>query len=115
MRSDTGDFTMPPTATLPAEQLAQLFEQLAARWRDETLYLSSTTAIVMHPAYQRIIGLGPAVIPLILADLAKKPDHWFWALRALTGEDPVPAEARGRLPLMAAAWLTWGREQGYLE
>ncbi len=68
----------------------------------------------MHPAYQRIIGLGPAVIPLILADLARQPDHWFWALRALTGEDPVPAEARGRVKAMADAWLQWGRENGYL-
>jgi hypothetical protein len=60
----------------------------------------------MHPAYQQIIGLGPAGVPLLLRELEREPDHWFWALRAITGEDPVPEEARGRLREMAAAWLS---------
>ena len=75
--------------------------------------LSSTTAIATHPAYQRIIGLGPQVIPLILAELAKQPDHWFWALQALTGENPVPFADQGRIPAMTAAWLTWGHDNGW--
>ena len=29
----------------------------------------------MHPDYQRIIGLGPQVGLLILADLTRQPDH----------------------------------------
>lgn len=68
----------------------------------------------MHPAYQRIIGLGPAVIPLILADLARQPDHWFWALKALTGEDPVSPGDRGKMAAMSEAWLRWGRANGYI-
>ena len=53
------------TATLitPPERLAAAFRELSERWRAETLYLSSTTEIATHPAYQRIIGLGPQVIP----------------------------------------------------
>jgi hypothetical protein len=103
------------TLISPPRQLAQVFEQLAATWRADTLYLSSTTEIATHPAYQRIIGLGPQVIPLILGELQKQPDHWFWALRALTGEDPVPPADAGRVPAMAAAWLKWGRENGWIE
>jgi hypothetical protein len=68
----------------------------------------------MHPAYQRIIGLGPQVIPLILGELAKQPEQWFWALAALTGEDPVPVADKGRVRAMAGAWLKWGRENGWI-
>jgi hypothetical protein len=32
--------------------------------------------------------MGRDVVPLILADLRKEPYQWFWALRAITGEDP---------------------------
>jgi hypothetical protein len=103
-----------PTTTAPAERLEELFRELADRWRAETLYLSSSTDIAMHPAYQRIIGLGPAVIPLILAELARQPDRWFWALHALTGVDPVLPSDRGKLPAMTQAWLRWGRENGHL-
>jgi hypothetical protein len=102
------------SAIEPPRQLAELFQELAKRWRAETLYLSSSTEIAMHPAYQRIIGLGPAVLPLILAELERQPDHWFWALHALTGADPVPPEGRGKLPIMTRAWLEWGRENGLL-
>jgi hypothetical protein len=68
----------------------------------------------MHPAYQQIIGMGPSVIPFILQELAKEPNQWFWALRALTGVNPVPAFERGRIKNMAAAWLRWGREEGHI-
>ena len=51
----------------------------------------------MSPSYQRIIGLGSAVVPLLLRELERQPDHWFWALKAITGADPVPAASRGKL------------------
>ena len=67
---------------------------------------------MLHPAYQRIIGMGWAVVPLLLNELQRQPDHWFWALQAITGEEP----ARGTETLQAAAeaWLNWGREPGLL-
>jgi hypothetical protein len=63
--------------------------------------------MAMHPSYQRIIGLGPAALPLIFNELAREPDHWFWALKAITGEDPVPPSARGKLRKMTELWLQW--------
>lgn len=57
--------------------------------------------------------MGKPVVPLILRDLEKSPDHWFWALRAITGEDPVKPEQRGRMQQMAQAWIQWGKEYGY--
>jgi hypothetical protein len=68
----------------------------------------------MHPAYQRIIGMGEKAIPLILAELAERPGHWFWALASITGEDPVAEQSRGKLREMASAWLAWGRQKGYI-
>ena len=90
------------------------FRALAAQWKRETTNISSMSRIVMHPAYQRIIGMGGAAVPLILCELQKQPDWWFWALSAITGADPVPAEKSGSLKDMTTAWLAWGQEHGYL-
>jgi hypothetical protein len=89
-----------------------LFQQLAERWRSETEYISSLSKMVLHPAYQRIIGLGKPAVPLILSELQKQVDHWLWALHAITGESPAPPNATFREA--AQAWLDWGREKGYL-
>ena len=94
-------------------RLSQRFEALAAEWRRETGHLSLMSDIVLHTAYQQIIGMGKPAIALILQDLQHQPDHWFWALRSITGENPIQPEDRGRLAQMAAAWLAWGRQHGY--
>lgn len=90
------------------------FLTLKKEWEDNTAYLSSMTKIVMHPAYQQIIGMGQIAIPFILSEMRKKPDHWFWALRSITGKDPVLPEHRGRFKQMTEDWLKWGRENGYI-
>jgi hypothetical protein len=68
--------------------------------------------MVLHPAYQQIIGMGKEALPFLIRELERNPDHWFWALRAITGEDPVPAEHRGRVRLMAQDWVKWARKRG---
>ena len=93
--------------------LSQQFEQLAAQWRQETGHLSLMNDIVLNRAYQQIIGMGKPAIVLILQDLKKQPDHWFWALRSITGENPIQPDDRGRLSQMTEAWLEWGRQHGY--
>jgi hypothetical protein len=90
------------------------FRELVLQWKSARSALSSSSTIIaMHPAYQHIIGMGVPAVPLILRELARELDHWFWALKAITGEDPVPSEHRGRMRQMAADWLQWGRERGY--
>jgi hypothetical protein len=93
--------------------LETTFIQLAEQWKQETGMLSIVSKMSLHPAYQRIIGMGQPVVPLILRELEREPDHWFWALRSITGEDPVRPEQRGNLGQMAADWLEWGRANGY--
>jgi hypothetical protein len=64
----------------------------------------------MCPSYQRIIGMGGRVVPLILREMENEgddPDHWFWALEMITGADPVPVEAYGDTVQMAQAWHSW--------
>ncbi len=90
------------------------FLELKSRWEAETAILSSITSIAMHPAYQQIIGMGLNAIPLILEEMKEKPGHWFWALKSITGKDPVLPEQRGRIKEMTKAWLNWGKEQDYI-
>ena len=94
-------------------RLESLFQELASDWRLQCASASSVTKMAMHPAYQRIIGLGQPVVPLLLRELERKPENWFWALKAITGADPVPARDRGLMRKMAAAWIEWGRNAGY--
>jgi hypothetical protein len=68
---------------------------------------------VLDRAYQRVIGLGPQVVPYILDDLARAPDHWFWALTALVGQDMAAGQVSVRSA--AEAWLAWGRDVGVIE
>ena len=110
MELEAGDVSV---VLLPDSALREEFDELATTWKDETQFLSSVTDIVMHPAYQRIIGLGPDVVPLILEDLEDETRHWFWALWAITGENPVPPEDRGHVEEMKQHWLCWGRENGW--
>jgi hypothetical protein len=102
------------TALLAPEPVtAQRFARLAAQWKTERGPVSSLSEMVMHPSYQQIIGMGQLAIPFLLRELEQSPDHWFWALMAITGIDPVPPEHRGDLARMSDDWLRWGREQGY--
>lgn len=88
------------------------FRRLADQWLHETEHVSSVKQACMHPAYQRIIGMGPAIVPYLLRELAEQPDHWFWALRAITGADPAQTEDAVEGARMA--WWKWGKEKGYL-
>jgi len=86
----------------------QRFHALVEKWREERGPTSSATRMAMTPSYQQIIGMGQDVVPLILEEMRRRPDHWFWALQAITGEDPVRPENRGKVREMAFAWLLWG-------
>jgi hypothetical protein len=95
--------------------MARRFEELAARWREDTQFHSSPKILFEHPAYQEIIGMGGPVVPLLLGDLRSEDSLWFTALHAITGENPVPPEDRGDIPRVTEHWLNWGREHGYVD
>ena len=91
------------------------FSRLTEEWRAATAFSSSLTEMSAHPTYQRIIGMRRLALSMIFRELATEPDHWFWALKAITGCDPVPPSHRGNVESMAADWLDWGRSRGYVQ
>ncbi len=105
----------PSSPTVREPTVNERFRRLATEWKDQSRYLSNSAQMAMLPSYQRIIGMGPAVVPLILDELRREPDHWFWALEAITEQNPVPPEAMGKVRLMAEAWVRWGERQGVSE
>jgi hypothetical protein len=92
--------------------LRQRFDRYADEWRAQTAHTSVLARRIMHPSYQKIIGLGREALPLILDRLSSQPDHWFWALRSISDEDPVRPEDVGRFDAMRDAWIEWGRDRG---
>ena len=99
----------------PPGSAVERFRRLAAAWRQNRGPVSSLSELAMRPEYQQIIGMGRDAVPLLLQELRAEPDHWFWALVAITGEDPVPPEHKGNLSEMTQAWLQWGKDHGYME
>lgn len=95
------------------ETLDDKFQRLAAAWHQAVAHHSSSRIRDNHPAYQEIIRMGPAVVPLLLRELTINRRHWFTALAAITKADPVPPEDVGNIPRKADAWLRWGEEHGY--
>src|SRR5436305_15348493 len=105
-------------ASVPATPTAETIEQHVVRllgtWREQTAYLSSSTQMTAHPAYQELVTLGPAALPFLFRDLEQTGDgHLSKALAAITGAHPVPAGDRGNVRKVADAWLRWARENGY--
>lgn len=97
--------------------IANRFNALASQWKLERGISSSLSKIALCPAYQKIIGLGPDAVPLILQqvkDEGDHPDFWFWALESITHENPVREDDIGNFRAMAKAWLEWGRSHGKL-
>ena len=108
--------TIPTENTPHAQDAAAIerrFRELEAAWDADTLVLSDADRIIGHWAFQEIIRMGEAVIPLMLRDLERGPHQWVWALPRITGANPVPPADAGNLRTMADAWLRWGREHGY--
>jgi hypothetical protein len=107
----------PPAKQKPgresAESMDQKFKRLAAVWLAETAYVSSSSDLVGHPAFQEIVGMGMVVVPLVLRELENRTGHWHRALKRITGADPVPPADRGNIEKATEAWLRWGKEHGY--
>src|SRR5688572_18008802 len=96
----------PPDVAEPprSDSTEERFRLLAAAWEADTLYLSDAHRIIEHPAFQEIIRMGDAVVPLLLRELEKKPSHWVWALSRITGAHPVAQAEGGNIRKMTDAW-----------
>src|SRR2546425_7121364 len=83
------------------------FNRLSELWKSVAAGpQSSVSRIVTHPAYLEIISKGEKMIPFILRDLQKEPNHWFIALKILAKQfSPVKPEDAGNIKKMTEAWL----------
>lgn len=108
----------------PFEEMASLgwlrddteikFNELLNDWRSQRSGASSFSGSnATLPSYQFIIGMGEKVLPYILRELSKKDEDWYWALKAISREDPVPEEYRGQRKMMRQLWLEWGKTKKY--
>jgi len=57
--------------------------------------------------------MGTQIVPLLLSELKRNSLYWLSALSAITGENSIKPEQRGRVKQMASAWIDWGINQGY--
>jgi hypothetical protein len=64
-----------PHHVAPEIGLRDRFLRLAAEWKMQSRYLSNTAQMALLKPYQRIIGMGPPVVPLILEELRRAPDQ----------------------------------------
>lgn len=96
----------------PAADRTMEFNAHVQKWKIETRHTSPVKVMIAHPSYRRIMGMGKEGLPLLFRELERQPDHWFVALSAMTGIDPVPAGAT--FIEGVSAWLEWGRAEGYL-
>ena len=98
-----------------APEKVEQFKKLTREWKQETAIAGHLSKIVLHPAYQRIMAMGPDVIPLILEDLSHESAHWFWALHNLVPIGSDPAEGFTTIRDARRAWLEWGKREGYIQ
>lgn len=103
-------------STMDNPTQAAAFRASLDLWTRDTAVYSDPSRIVDHPGFRAITGMGvDAVIPL-LEELSAYP--WIGicaALQVITGAILYISEKDyGNLPVMAYAWLNWGRDNGYL-
>lgn len=109
MGTNQAEFMIEPYA--PAANSAKIrFRLHLAAW-NRTRRPAADPMHQMHDAaYEQIMAMGEDAVPLILGEMARRPDHWFKALNYITQENPVPEEDQGNLERMTHAWLNWGYE-----
>lgn len=98
----------PPTSSTNSKVV---FKKLADQWKRDTAHLSIVSQRLRHPAYSCIMQMGISAIPLILEELERQPDHWFYALTQLTQENPIPVDFDGTVADAADLWISWGRNR----
>ena len=112
-RPQKADISLVKPSPALKSTVVEKFNKLAADWRKTRNPIGSVADLCTNFSYQQIIGLGQSAVPLILRELERSLDHWFWALSAITSASPVRSEHEGRLKMMAQDWFLWAKQKGY--
>jgi hypothetical protein len=120
--SESTSFFIPArvtVATKDGDAIEREFLRHARKWRRDTKHLSSPVDRYLHPSYARIIAItaaaGQAGLRVMLTDLQEHQNDWFYALRSITGQNPVTSSMAGDVPRMIQAWIKWGQERGVID
>lgn len=93
-----------------AETFKRLLEDIALKYGHQ----SSLQRLLFSEEYMTVIGFGPRIVPLLLADLKTGNTPWFWALKAITRENIGENVGAGDFRSLREAWLAWGVSKGLL-
>ena len=102
------------TSAITTEALKQRFNRLRDAWREESFFSSKHGAMLSSSAYLSIIAMGKDALPFIFNEMRQQPEHWFIALNAITGINPVKKENRGDINAMTQDWLNWAVQHRYV-
>jgi hypothetical protein len=106
--------TLQAATMISQAPLIARFRRLADQWIADTENISVIEDMIVHPAYQEIIGMGPAAITMLLDEIEREPNHWFVALYAVSGgQNPVPPEHAGNIDQMIEDWIEWAESRNY--
>lgn len=94
--------------------LTEAFKQLVDEIELKYGAQSNLQRLLFSEEYMAVIGMGPRVVPLLLADLKSGNTPWFWALKAITREDVGSDVGPGDFRSLREAWLSWGASKGLL-
>jgi hypothetical protein len=105
-------YVVEENVSLDTADLETEFNALVAKWREDTFPYSSLTKQFNHPAYVRIMAMGKQGIPLVLREMQRSQDSWFYALKFMAGEDA--SEGIKDFDAARTAWTEWGYKHNYL-
>ncbi|MEI6622372.1 MAG: hypothetical protein WCP28_10740 [Actinomycetes bacterium] len=94
------------------EGVSRQFVALAHQWRSATCGGARAWDSYTHLTYQKIIGLGPQALPLLLRDSKENPMDWLWALVAIVGQDI--AAGVETIEEAARTWRMWAVHEGII-
>ena len=85
-------------------------------WKRDTAVFSDPSSIIDHPGFRAITAMGNEALVPLFEELAVFP--WIGicaALQVISGAILDIAEKDyGKIPVIAEAWLWWGRDNGHL-
>ena len=87
--------------------LESRFNDYYVRWKRDTMFLSSIDAITKNSNFQKIVGFGDAIAPIILQEIQERPSKLVWALNIIFGRKI----SKNNLSVDEActAWVKYGK------
>ena len=80
-------------------------------WDRDTAHVSSSSAIMAHPAHAHLVSLGKPVLERIMERMHADEDGvhvgWFSLLGEISGHNPVPEHHAGEHFEMIRHWKAW--------